>query len=332
MTYAGTERELGATMLRSLRGTDALEHLFRVSSGLESAVVGEDQVSGQVRDALLEARARGTSTRSLDLAFENAIRVSRLARAMLSNHASVAGAALNELDARGHAAYGTALVIGTGAFASACISELRKRGAHTVWAHSPSGRDELPEGVDHLISTHELASALALSDIALTASGHGPDVITTAVANQALTLRGSRLVLVDLAASGDVEASVDDHPDIDVLRIGDVAQDSAGAHAAALAVRHEARALYPRLEDGELDDVIVSLRQHVQSLAEAELGPSSDAAAADAARRITQALLHAPTEGARAAAANGELDRYRGALEAVFGLAPKHEATEGSAE
>lgn len=331
LTYAGIERDLGATMLRSVRGTDALEHLFRVTAGLESAVVGEAQVSGQVRDALLEARARGTSTRSLDLAFENAIRVSRQARAMLSNHGSVAGAALDELDARGDVAYGTALVIGTGAFASACIAELRERGAHTVWTHSPSGRDGLPEGADHLVSARELASALALSDVAVTASGHGPEVITAAIANEALTLRSSRLVLVDLAASADVEASIDDHPDIDVLRIGDIARDSAGAHAAALAVRHEARVLYPRIEGEELDNLIVSLRQHVQSLAEAELGPSSDPAAAETARRITRALLHSPTEGARAAAANGELDRYRAALEAVFGLAAKVDVAEGSA-
>ena len=73
--------DVDAALVRSHRGCDGLEHLFRVTAGLESAVVGEAQVAGQIRDALLTARARGTSTRTLDLVFENAIRVSRVARA-----------------------------------------------------------------------------------------------------------------------------------------------------------------------------------------------------------------------------------------------------------
>ena len=317
-------------LVRSHRGCDGLEHLFRVAAGLESAVVGEAQVSGQVRDALLASRNRGHSTRTLDLAFENAIRVSRKARALLADEPSIAGVALDSLDST-LPTLGTALVIGTGAFAESCIAELRDRGSHTVWAHSPSDRNDLPEGADHLVGADELASAIALSDVTVAASGHGPDVITRSVATSALSLRSAPLVLVDLAGSGDVAVELDGDPDVRVVRISDISQEGSGAHAARVLVRDEARILYPRIEGGELDDLIVRLRSHVHEVARAELGSGADPAAVEAIRRVTQALLHDPTQRAREAAANGELERYRAAIETVFGLAQLAVDAEGSA-
>ena len=318
------------SLLTSHRGCQGLEHLFRVAAGLESAVVGEAQVSGQVRDALLGARSRGLSTRTLDLAFENAIRVSRKARALMAHEPSIASVALDSVDSR-LTGIGTALVIGTGAFAEACIIELRDRGSHTVWAHSPSDREALPAGADHLVGAHELASAIALSDVTIAASGHGPDVITRSVATSALALRSAPLVLVDLAAAGDVAAELDSDPDVWVVRIAEVAQAGPGTDAASTLIREEARVLYPRIEGGELDDLIVRLRSHMHEVARGELGATADPAAVEAIRRVTQALLHDPTKRAREAAANGELERYRAALETVFGLAQVAVDAEGSA-
>lgn len=314
----------------SHRGRDGLEHLFRVASGLESAVVGEAQVSGQVRDAILSARSRGQSTRTLDVAFENALRVSRKARALLANQPSMADVALDSLD-DSRPPYGTTLVVGTGAFAEECIASLRARGSHTVLVHSPSDRRDVPDGADHLVAADELASAVALSDVTVTASGHGPDVITRQVAASALSQRSSPLLLVDLAGSGDVASELDADPDIRVVRISDLAQDDDGTDAASTLVRGEARVLYPRIEGGELDNLIVRLRQHVHDVARAELGATADPAAVEAIRRVTQALLHDPTVRAREAAANGELERYRAALETVFGLAHAAADAEGSA-
>jgi len=326
--------DVDASLVRNRRGIDGLEHLFRVATGLESAVVGEAQVAGQVRDALLTARSRGNSTRTLDLAFENAIRVSRQARGVLSGQPSIVGAALDLVGAQ--LLLGTALVVGTGAFARACIGELRERGAHTVWAFSPSGRDVTPGGADHLVSEDELVSALALSDVTVTASGRGTASISSSIARAAVGLRSTPLVLVDLAAASDVAADLDDDADILVLRLADVTQSSNGAGAASKLVRAEARQLYPRIEGGELDELIVRLRTHVHEVALAELGATPEPSAVEAVRRMTQALLHHPTARAREAAANGELDRYRAALEQVFDLdsAAAHSAPareEGSA-
>lgn len=324
-----------AALTRSHRGVEALEHLFRVTTGLESAVVGEVQVAGQVRDALASARDRGTTTRPLDIGFENAIRVSRLARERLvADASSIAAAALDTVSARApRLPMGQALVIGTGDYARMCILELRSRGVHTVLVHSPSGR-EVPAGMaDGVVTADELPLALTLTDIVVGASGLGRTVVSDVLAEQALLGRAAPLVLVDLAAAGDVARTLDGHADVILVRIDDVRRQALGTDAAATVVAQEATSLYPRIEGSEVDDVIVALRQHVQTAA--GIDSSADPAVAEAVRRITQALLHTPTLRAREAAQSGELERYRSALETVFGIGDGSTAralsTEGAA-
>jgi glutamyl-tRNA reductase len=324
-----------AALTRSHRGTEALEHLFRVTTGLESAVVGEVQVAGQVRDALAAARAAGTTTRPLDIGFENAIRVSRLARERLAaDESSIAAAALDTVSEQApRLPMGQALVIGTGDFAVTCVRELRSRGVHTVLVHSPSGR-EVPAGLaDGVVTADELPLALTLADIVVTASGQGRTVVSDSLAEQALLGRAAPLVLVDLAASGDVARGLDGHPDVILVRIDDVSRLALGTEAAAAVVAQEAASLYPRIEGREVDDVIVALRQHIRAIAGGD--SPADPAVAEAVHRITQALLHTPTLRAREAAQSGELERYRSALETVFGIGDGSTAralsTEGAA-
>jgi glutamyl-tRNA reductase len=310
-----------AALTRTRRGVQALEHLFRVTAGLESAVVGEAQIAGQVRDALASARAGVMTTRPLDIGFENAIRVSRLARERLgSGAASIAAAALDTVSSTApDLPMGVALVIGTGEFARTCVLELRRRGTHTVLVHSPSGR-AVPDGMaDDVVTAAELPLALMLVDVVVGASGRGSVVVTDADAEQALRGRSAPLVLVDLAASGDVSRTLDDHADVILVRIDDVRGRATGTQAAARIVAGESAALYPRIEGREVDDVIVALRQHVQRIAGED--ESADPAVAEAVRRLTRALLHTPTVRAREAAQTGELERYRSALETVFGIA-----------
>jgi glutamyl-tRNA reductase len=309
-----------ASLTRSHRGHQALEHLFRVTAGLESAVVGEVQIAGQVREALNMSRSRGTTTRPLDIGFENAIRVSRQARRCLdAPAASVIAAALDMVFTPSPPVpMGQALVIGTGEFARICVDEVRARGAHTVLVHSPSGRT-LPDGMaDGFVTADELPLALALTDVVIGASGGGRTVVTEELAEQALLGRAAPLILVDLAAADDVARSLDHRADVILVRIDDVRRQALGADAAAAIISREATALYPRIEGREVDDVIVALRQHVHSLADVD--SAADPAVAEAVRRITQSLLHTPTVRAREAAQSGELERYRSALEMVFGI------------
>lgn len=300
-----------AGMITTRRGPAALEHLFRVTTGLESAVVGETQITGQVREALHAARSRGATTRTLDIAFQNAVRVSRQARRHLAA-TSLAEAALDRATQASGRAPGIGLIIGTGSFASTCASALRARGTHTLLAHSRSGREL--SGASS-VSEDELVTALALADVVVAASGRGTPVLTSAVVEAASRQRSAPLVILDLAA-GDVSPGATAVPDTTVIGLDDLAASASGAEAAAEVVRAETAALMPRIAGDELDDIIVALRSHVESVAEAVSTPET----ADAVRRLASALLHEPTQRARAAAHHGDLDRFRAAVETIFGV------------
>lgn len=309
----GMARSDVAALTRAHRGLDALEHLFRVASGLESTVVGEEQVLGQVRDALRRARTRRATTRSLDMAFENAVRVSREARPLIIRPAStsIAGVAIDRATRLLNRPIGIALVLGTGAFADLSAAELRARGAHTVLVHSPSGRT-LPG--QECVTAAELPMAVALADAVIGASGHGTPVLTEAVVTQALRHRAGPLAVLDLAP-GDIDGPIRDLPDVQVTGLDDVRASAVGTAAADAHVRREAEALLPRITDGQLDEVITALRSHVEAAA-ARVG---DPEAREAMRRLTNTLLHEPTQRARLAAQQGELDRFRSAVEILFG-------------
>jgi glutamyl-tRNA reductase len=260
------------------------------------------------------------------MAFENAMRVSRLAREHLdADDASIVSVAL---DAAGQevtgASLGVALVIGTGGFARTCVDEVRRRGTHTVLVHSPTGRS-VPSGLaDHVVSPDELPMALTLADVVVGASGHGVPVVTDAHVEQAMNGRAVPLVLVDLAGTGDVSPTVDAHPDVLLVRIDDVRRRAIGSDAASSVICREAAMLHPRIEGREVDDVIVALRQHIEAIAGVD--ESVDPAVAEAVRRITRTILHTPTVRAREAAQSGDLERYRSALETVFGIEHRADA------
>ncbi|OII42140.1 glutamyl-tRNA reductase [Plantibacter sp. MMLR14_011] len=127
-------------------GTAAAEHLFAVSAGLESVVVGEGEIAGQVRRSLEAARAGGTTSSELERLFQRASQTSRgiknrtpLGRA----GRSIVRLALDLAESRiDDWATQRVLLVGTGAYAGASLAALRDRGVTDVLVYSPSGRAE----------------------------------------------------------------------------------------------------------------------------------------------------------------------------------------------
>jgi glutamyl-tRNA reductase len=295
---------------RHARGVAALEHLFRVTAGLESAIVGETEVLGQVRRSIRDARAAGTTTASLDRAFDTAVRVGRSARALMAGHPGLAAVAL-DLAPRGSTT--CVLVIGTGDLARDVISEARHRGLR-VLVHSPSGRPA--PGAAEVVDAPGLEDGLVSADLVVSASGRGPRPLQAPVLEAARSRRRRPLLLVDLAGREDITAL----PGWTIVRLADLARGHDQAQAATRLVRAEAERAAPRIVDGELDALIVRLRSHITERLVEAWGP---AAVGDATvRRAVNALLHEPTERARRAAAAGDLARYRACVEALFDLDP----------
>ena len=128
----------------SIEGSDAAAHLFAVTSGLESVVVGEEEISGQVRRALDAARAEGTTSGELERLFQKATHTSRGVRSRTrlgGTHRSLVRLAL-ELASSRIADWSAArvLIVGTGRYAATTVEAVRARGAADLHVFSPSGR------------------------------------------------------------------------------------------------------------------------------------------------------------------------------------------------
>ncbi|NKY41522.1 glutamyl-tRNA reductase, partial [Cellulomonas septica] len=143
-TRSGYDPDEVLTHLRPLTGTAAGEHLFAVASGLESMVVGEREIAGQVRRALTTARRDGTTTSALESLFQAASRVSRAVESETGLGAagrSVVGVAL-DIAERGLVPWSevSCVLVGTGSYAGATLAALKARGCTDVRVYSPSGR------------------------------------------------------------------------------------------------------------------------------------------------------------------------------------------------
>ena len=297
------------------RDAVAIEHLFRVTSGLESQVIGETEILGQVRSALVAARASASLTRSLELAFSRAIHVSRKVRATYEpGQRSLIHSALSQLN---RADATSALLIGTGQYARVCAQTLRAHGITTITGYSPSGRRDDVLDVDGYITAEELQSALAASGIVVACSGRGQTVVTAELVEAALRDRTahSSLRIIDLAASADVSIDVDALEGVEVIRLADIASLDTELDLADGLIAEGVRDVMPRIIDTELDELIVALRSHVTAIVQPQLQDED----ALTTHKVIQALLHAPTIRAREAAALGRLDEVRHAFFTLFG-------------
>ncbi len=328
--------------LVAYEGDDAVEHLMSVASGLESMVVGEREISGQVRRAHIDAREAGHLSPALDRLFQSALRTSRVVASSTglgTSGRSVMSVAFDLADANVTWRGASALVVGTGALAEKGIGVLRDRGAHVTGVYSPSGRGrETAERHDLEVVTAEgLVRALEAADVVLACSGGESIVLTPALVAQAMSSRGHSLTLIDLALHRDVAAGVELLHHVTVVRLEDVKSHAPGESVVALenarAIVAHAVARFSTGESGRsVDPAIVALREHVFGLLEREVARARPSAGADpqerdqaasteaALRHFAKALLHTPTVRAKKMAESGHSEEYLSALHTLYGL------------
>ena len=337
---AGVDREHLSGVAVRHEEADIAGHLFSVSSGLESLVVGEAEIAGQVSRALETARSVGTTTPDLERLFQRASRTS----SAVQQHTRVGTAGRNivrlALDLAGSrvADWSTTrvLLIGTGTYARATPAALRDRGVGEIAVYSPSGRALLfakREGVV-AVERQDLPHRLALADIVISCS------IATAPILDAERLRRARAVveeparqlIVDLGMPRNVEPDVAHLPDVELLDL-----ETIGKHAPLpeLQATDDARALIAEAVDQYGADqratavtpAVVAYRAHVFELVDQELerlrrrGEATEAVER-AMRHLAGVLVHTPSARARELAAAGEGERFAEAVQVLYGLAP----------
>ncbi len=241
--------------LRIRAGDDVVTHLFEVCAGLDSMIVGEREIAGQVRRALERARTAGTTSSGLEQVFQRASRVSRQVETTTGLGASgrsIVGVGLDLIGAADGFDWAGArtLLIGTGSYAGATLAALRARGADDVRVFSQSGRAEdfaAARGV-HAVGMNELETVLADADVLVACSGNLGGLVDAAMISAARA-RGvgtdadsvrHPLTILDLALRRDVAHDV---AELEQVRLLDLEAIQRHAPAAALEPVAEARAL-----------------------------------------------------------------------------------------
>jgi glutamyl-tRNA reductase len=183
--------------LEFVHGNGVAEHLFAVTSGLESVVVGEGEIAGQVRRSLEFARAAGTTSPELERLFQRASQTSRGVKnrtGIGSAGRSLVRLALELAESRiVDWAETRVLLVGTGRYAGASLAALRERGATDVHVYSPSGRAQkfaTSHGIQ-AVREEDFARETALADLIVTCTTAQEHVIDAAVLTTGRTLLGA---------------------------------------------------------------------------------------------------------------------------------------------
>lgn len=309
-------------------GAGAARHLFEVGCGLRSMIVGENEISGQVRAALGQAHDEGGTTAALDRMFRLALRTAKaVAGTDLGRQGrSLVGAALAGEQVE------RALVIGTGAFARVALAQLSCAGCRRAAVFSPSGRAEAFAATHDAVavSAESLESELVGADIVLGCSGQGGHTLTAALVERVVAARTAPLRIVDLALRHDVDPAVRDLPGVQLRDLADLPADAGADTTLAQHLVAEGLADYLDAErEREALSSVRRVRDHVESVASAELARAQrklaglDPAQAEQVRllvhRICQGVLHLPSVRASELARAGRADEYEAAVALLLG-------------
>jgi len=328
----------------------AIGHLCTVAAGLDSMVVGETQVLGQLRAAYALAQAEGTIGRELHPITQRALRVGKRVHSETGIDkagASLVSVALERVTERiGDLAGRPVLVVGAGSMGALAATTLARRGAAlTVASRTPASAARLAESLQGRSADLEsLAEELALADVLVTCTGATGTVIGTDVVTSAMVGRDRPLVVVDLALPRDVDPAVGALPGVHVVDLAMLQGERAERHAGSLAgtvasddiaaahalVELETSLLRAERQAAAVAPTVSALRSQAAGVVDAELLrlstrlPDLDARArseiARTVRRVVDKLLHEPTVRVKElAGAPGGTD-YADALRALFGL------------
>ena len=342
----GVERDLLVDHLYVHSGEDVARHLCRVASGLDSLVLGEAEVLGQVGDAFDAGVEAGTIGDGLSLLFRAAIGAGRRARAETAigaNPATASSMALSLADGALRGLRGkNVLVVGAGRIGLQTLKALSGRGAACV-AVANRTRERAVEVSERFGATayglDDLELALSSVDLAITATGSEEPVLGGEVVHAAMSRRSERtLVIVDLAVPADVERSAGAVPgvrlfDVDDLRAGLDEAIASRLHEVPRVERivdEEVAAFGRRYRELEVEPLLSELRRQAESIRQRELERALqdlgdvDPAVAERvdhlSRTLVKKLLHDPTVRLRERAGAGDADEVADTVREVFGI------------
>ena len=335
----------------------AVSHLFHVAAGLDSMALGEAQVLGQCRDALRAGQETGTVGATLNLLFQQALRVGKRVHAETDvdrTAPSMVSAALAQASVHiGDLAGRRAVVVGAGSMAAIAVATTARAGADVVVVNRSLDR------AAHLAAGYaatarpfsELADAVSAADLVISCTGATGTVVSAHDVSRARRSASRPLVVVDLALPHDVDPAVTDLSGVHLINLASLAESIGAAEAESVLVHDapvdgsasalsqvrrivadELAAFGAARRSASVTPTLVALRSMATAVVEAELErlrhrlPHLDAKSVDevshAIRRVAEKLLHQPTVRVKELAKEPGTLSYATALAELFALDP----------
>ncbi|EPY08737.1 glutamyl-tRNA reductase, partial [Paenibacillus alvei TS-15] len=229
-TWFGISRQQFTPYLYIYEDDQAVEHLFRVSCGLDSMVIGETQILGQIRNSFLFAQNEGVTGTWLNTVFKQAITLAKRAHAETSineNAVSVSYAAV-ELGKRIFGSFQgkKVLILGAGKMSELTVKHLYANGAAEVMVanRTLSRAEELAKQFDGRAGTlDEAEQMLVEADIVISSTGSKEYVLTADDVKRAMSRRKSRsLFFIDIAVPRDLDPAISDVSNVFLYDIDDL--------------------------------------------------------------------------------------------------------------
>lgn len=329
-----------------LMDNDAVQHILEVAAGLDSMVVGEPQILGQVTGAYLTARQQGSTGKILSRLFEVAIRTGKHARTettISKNPASIASIAASLIAEKvPDLPAAKIMILGAGQMAELAIESLRKRGAEMILVINRTFQraEELAERWDGKAAPLEtMLDHLPEIDIVISSTGAPHVVLQSSMIEQVMRHRSKRrLVIVDIAVPRDVDTQVKNIPgvclyDLDMLATHlqfNLAQREAEIPKVRTIVAEERTAFEEFLASLNIVPLICDIHNQADTIRQdelrktirrmPELTPEMEHHLEALTKSIVSKILHNPTTRLRAEASGQNSADYAMVARALFGL------------
>ncbi len=325
----------------------AIAHCFSLVAGLDSLVVGENQILGQVREALSQAQAQQTSGPAINHLFQNALRVGKRVQSETSIGSagrSVLSAAVEQIAKRGISVEGSqCLVVGAGQMAGLAARSLAQRAARVDCANRTFAKAErlAAEVGGSAVSLDQLPVVAGQYDIVVTCTGAAGGLLSA----ERLGDRPAPRAILDLALPPDVNPDVVTR-DVELINLAALAEagdDDLGDQAVARSLVDVEVSIFLAKQRAEaVTPTVVALRKMAQQVVADELAridrrlPAADdqtrAEVAHALHRVAEKLIHQPTVRVREFAAEDSPVDYTAALRSLFSLDPMRVASADPAQ
>jgi glutamyl-tRNA reductase len=320
-TRAGIRPTELADAIYAPRNCDAARHLYQVASGLDSMIVGEAEVQGQVRTAHEIARETGTAGPMLHRMFNAALQTGKRVRAetqLSVGRASVSSVAVRlAQDVLGDLRERNVIIIGAGETSELTAQALAGEGVQTVFLanrHADRARSIAARFGGEVVSLHDLPEQLLTADIVVSSTSSPHPIVGVAELEEVMSQRPGRpLLLIDIAVPRDIDPACGQLPDVALYDIDDMHSvishtltSRAGEVDGASAIVEEEIQRFARwMGQQDILPTVAALREHGRDIVDQVLAENSgrwegttqrDLARIDAvARAVMQRLLHEPT-------------------------------------